>query len=155
MTQNSWKVDGQKVSINHQAIVHWEDEKFFTIQLKGKSFYGELLEEQLENRKIKVKINHRIFDITKEGSLDQLIEDLGLNKVKIKKLNQLKSPMPGRVVNISVQIGDEVEVGTPLLTLEAMKMENVLKAEGIGKVKSIEIQSNDVVDKGAVLITFE
>jgi pyruvate carboxylase len=63
--------------------------------------------------------------------------------------------MPGRIVGIDVKVGDAVEVGNPLLTLEAMKMENVLKSEGVGIVKSIEIQAGDVVDKGAVLICFE
>ena len=80
---------------------------------------------------------------------------MGLNVEKIKKLSQLKSPMPGRVVSIAIALGDEVVIGDKLLTLEAMKMENVLKAEGEGKVKSIRISEGDVVDKGAVLIDFE
>ena len=63
--------------------------------------------------------------------------------------------MPGRIVSVAVQVGDEVGVGQELLTLEAMKMENVLKSEGVGTVKSIAIAANDVVDKGAVLISFE
>jgi biotin carboxyl carrier protein len=63
--------------------------------------------------------------------------------------------MPGRVVSIAIQVGQEVGVGEPLLTLEAMKMENVLKAEGIGTVKSIATTADSVVDKGSVLIEFE
>jgi acetyl/propionyl-CoA carboxylase alpha subunit len=123
--------------------------------LKNEQFHGELMEEQLENKLIKVKINHREFTISKEGQLDALIEELGLNVVKVRKLKQLKSPMPGRIVTIAVQIGQEIEIGSELLTLEAMKMENVLKSDGIGKVKAIEIEAGDVVDKGSVLITFE
>ena len=155
MSNNSWKLDGEKVVSNHQATVSWEDDRFFTIHHKNEIFHGELMDEQLENRTIRLKINHREFIVSKEGSLDKLIEELGLNKVKVRKLKQLKSPMPGRIVSVAVKIGDEVEVGAELLTLEAMKMENVLKSEGIGVVKSIEIQANDVVDKGAVLISFE
>ena len=63
--------------------------------------------------------------------------------------------MPGRIVNIAVEIGQELNVGDEILSLEAMKMENVLKAEGVGKVKSICFANDDVVDKGAVLIEFE
>jgi biotin carboxyl carrier protein len=66
----------------------------------------------------------------------------------------MQAPMPGRVTAIHVQVGQEVEPGTPLLSLEAMKMENVLKAEGIGVVSEIAIQQGDVVDKGALLIAF-
>jgi len=155
MSHQSWKIDGKNETSTNQAIVVWENDRFFTIQHKGQVFHGELMEEQLENRKIKVKINHREFVVAKEGPLDKLIEELGLNKVKVRKLHQLKSPMPGRVVAVAVEIGQEVQPGTELLTLEAMKMENVLKSEGVGVVKTIEAQANDVVDKGAVLITFE
>lgn len=155
MSKHNWKIDGNKEVSSIQAQVVWETDRFFSIHYKGQVFHGELLEEQLENKQIKVIVNHREFVISKEGPLDSLIEELGLNKVKVRKLHQLKSPMPGRIVSISVQPGDHVEPGTALLTLEAMKMENVLKSEGVGVVKSLEIQAQDVVDKGSVLITFE
>lgn len=155
MANQNWKLDGEKVVVNHQSNVIWEDDRFFKVEFKGEVFHGELMEEALEDRKLKVKINHREFVISKDGPLDQLIAELGLDKVKVRKLQQLKSPMPGRIVSIAVNAGDEVQVGDPLLTLEAMKMENVLKSEGVGTVKSIEVQAQDVVDKGAVLISFE
>ena len=155
MSNHSWKFDGQKEVSNQQATVVWENDRFFTIQHKNQLFHGELMEEQLENRMIRLKVNHREFVVSKDGPLDKLIEELGLNKVKVRKLKQLKSPMPGRIVSLAIQVGDEVNIGSELLTLEAMKMENVLKSDGVGIVKSIEIQANDVVDKGAVLINFE
>jgi biotin carboxyl carrier protein len=80
---------------------------------------------------------------------------MGLDVPKVRKLKQLKAPMPGRVVGLSIQVGQEINVGDPLLTLEAMKMENVLKAEGTGVVKEIKVNTQDVVEKGAVLIEFE
>jgi biotin carboxyl carrier protein len=73
----------------------------------------------------------------------------------VRKLKELQAPMPGRIVNIAVTVGQVLEVGDEILSLEAMKMENVLKAEGIGTVKAIHISTNDVVDKGSVLIEFE
>lgn len=155
MANQNWKLDNAKVVVNHQGNVTWENDRFFKIEFKGQVFHGELMEEALENRKLKVKINHREFVISKDGPLDQLISELGLDKVKVRKLQQLRSPMPGRIVSIAVNVGDEVNVGDPLLTLEAMKMENVLKSEGVGKVKSIDAAAHDVVDKGAVLISFE
>jgi biotin carboxyl carrier protein len=155
MSNHSWNIDKQKEVSNQQGTVTWENDRFFTVHHKGQLFHGELMEEQLENRLIKVKINHREFVVSKDGPLDALIEELGLNKVKVRKLHQLNSPMPGRVVSVSVSIGDEVQPGSELLTLEAMKMENVLKSEGVGIVKSIHATANDVVDKGAILISFE
>lgn len=153
--ENNWKIDGVRTQISSEATLEWEDNTFFKLHHQGQTFLGEILEEKLEERSIRLKINHREFTVYKERGLDQLIEELGLNKPKIRKLQVLKSPMPGRVVSISVEVGQEVEVGMPLLTLEAMKMENVLKSEGVGKVKSIDVSADTVVEKGAVLISFE
>jgi biotin carboxyl carrier protein len=155
MATTNWKLDGEKVVPNHRANVTWEDERFFKIEHKDAIFHGEIMEENLENRTLRVKINHREFILQKEGPLDALIAELGLDKVKVRKLHQLKSPMPGRIVSVAVEVGQEIGVGQELLTLEAMKMENVLKSEGVGVVKSIQAVANDVVDKGAVLIVFE
>jgi biotin carboxyl carrier protein len=54
-----------------------------------------------------------------------------------------------------VQVGQELNPGDEILSLEAMKMENVLKAEGIGTVKAILVKADQVVDKGTVMIEFE
>ena len=155
MANQDWRLDGESVIVNHQSEIVWEDDRFFTMTYKGKNFHGEIMEENLENRMLKVKINHSEYLISKKGPLDELIAQLGLDKVKVRKLSQLKSPMPGRIVAISISVGDEIEVGDSLLTLEAMKMENVLKSEGVGIVKSIQVKTDQVVDKGAVLVTFE
>jgi biotin carboxyl carrier protein len=63
--------------------------------------------------------------------------------------------MPGRILQLFVQVGQEVQMGDSILSLEAMKMENVLKSDGIGIVKNIHVDLGNVVDKGAVLIEFE
>lgn len=154
MTESNWVLDGTKENATQQAKLIWENDRFFTITYQGKNLHGELLEENLENRSLKLKVNHREFSVRKAGALDELIEAMGLNQVKVRKLKQLESPMPGRIVSIAVNIGDLVEPGTELLTLEAMKMENALKSEGTGTVTAIAIQANDIVDKGEVLISF-
>ena len=154
MTKQGWKIDGESFAATAKASVIWEDAHFFTLLVAEKQFHGEIVENGMEQGFLKVKINHREFVIQKERALDSLITELGLDKEKVRKLHQLKSPMPGRVIAIAVNIGDEIQVGDELLTLEAMKMENVLKSDGTGVVKSIDIQLQDVVDKGKVLITF-
>ena len=63
--------------------------------------------------------------------------------------------MPGRIVQVSVTVGQELNIGDEILSLEAMKMENILKAEGVGTVKAIFAEANQVVEKGFVLIEFE
>lgn len=156
METSGWKLDGKSVKAGNENVsLAWEDSRFFTLVFNGQSFHGEILANRLESGKLQVKLNHRVFELEKEGPLDELIASLGLDKPKVRKLKQLKSPMPGRVVGVSVSVGQEVMPGDPLLTLEAMKMENVLKAEGSGTVKAILADAQAVVEKGQVLIDFE
>lgn len=63
--------------------------------------------------------------------------------------------MPGKVLQVLVAQGDDVEEGTPLLVLEAMKMENVIKATAPGKVSSVPVGEGQAVEKGALLVGFE
>ena len=113
------------------------------------------MEQNLENHSLKLKINHRVFEVKRKYALLELIAELGLDKPKVKKLKELSSPMPGRVLKIMVKLGDEINIGDSLLSLEAMKMENILKSDGEGVVKEIFISEQQVVDKGEVLIEFE
>ena len=67
----------------------------------------------------------------------------------------LKAPMPGLVVRIQVEPGQEVEAGAPLVVLEAMKMENELKAPGPAVIKAIRVQQGEAVEKGQVLLELD
>jgi biotin carboxyl carrier protein len=67
----------------------------------------------------------------------------------------LKAPMPGLVVRVAVQRGDDVVAGQGLVVMEAMKMENELRAASPGKVKAVHVQPGTAVDKGALLIELE
>jgi biotin carboxyl carrier protein len=63
--------------------------------------------------------------------------------------------MPGLVVRVQVEAGQEVVAGAPLVVLEAMKMENQLKAPGPGRVSEVRVAAGQVVEKGQVLIRLE
>lgn len=62
------------------------------------------------------------------------------------------APMPGKVVRVLVAVGDTVEVGQPLVVLEAMKMETTLTAEIAGTVQAVHAEAGGMVDGGAVLV---
>jgi 3-methylcrotonyl-CoA carboxylase alpha subunit len=63
----------------------------------------------------------------------------------------VRSPMPGRIVQVAAKAGDAVAKGAPLLTLEAMKMEHVLAAPFDGVVAEINAKAGDQVSEGATL----
>ena len=65
---------------------------------------------------------------------------------------EVRAPMPGLVVRLLVEPGQPVEPGTPLLTMEAMKMENELRAERRGVVERIEVEEGETVGQDAVLV---
>ncbi|HNH66215.1 MAG TPA: biotin/lipoyl-binding protein, partial [Bacteroidia bacterium] len=68
------------------------------------------------------------------------------------KVNDLKAPMPGLVLDILVSEGQTIQKGDSLLVLEAMKMENNLKAINDAVVKKINVSKGDKVEKNTVLI---
>jgi len=67
----------------------------------------------------------------------------------------LLSPMPGMMVSVDVEVGEEVKAGQTLCILEAMKMENVLKAERDATVATVDVAARDTVSADQVLMTFE
>lgn len=64
----------------------------------------------------------------------------------------LEAPMPGRVIKLSVETGQDVEKGQEVLVVEAMKMENALRAPRAGRVSAIHARVGDMVAPGRVLV---
>jgi len=67
----------------------------------------------------------------------------------------LEAPMPGLVVNVQVKPGDKVVAGTPLVVMEAMKMQNELVAEAPGIVREVRAIVGQAVESGAELVVLE
>lgn len=67
----------------------------------------------------------------------------------------VSSQMPGRVISILVSVGDSVEKGQVVATVEAMKMENPLKAPRAGVIAAIEVSPGDLLEAKAVLLSLE
>ena len=69
-----------------------------------------------------------------------------------KGTGNIKSPLPGVILEIYVREGDTVKIGQKLLMLEAMKMENNINADKEGRVVSIKASKGDSVMEGDILI---
>ena len=67
----------------------------------------------------------------------------------------IKTAMPGRVVRTLVEAGQQVHKGTPVVVVEAMKMENELKAPKDGVVRRVAVSAGQLVESGAVLVELE
>ena len=68
---------------------------------------------------------------------------------------EVKATLPGLIVAIAVEPGDEVDEGAPLLTIEAMKMQNEVRAPRAGRVVEVTVTSGQTVAKGAPLLRLE
>ena len=71
------------------------------------------------------------------------------------KGNALKTPLPGVIIDVKVNVGDTVAKGQTVVILEAMKMENNINADRDGKVIAIQVAKGDTVADGAVLVVLE
>ena len=73
---------------------------------------------------------------------------------KVKKSAKIKSQMPGKILRVSVKVGDAVKKGEAIMVMEAMKMENEIKSPQDGVVKELKVTEGQNVETGAELVTF-
>lgn len=131
------------------------DTQSWHVLYHNKTYLIHLIEYDKATKQVKAIINNKPIAFTIKTELDNLLHSLGLDKVNAQKMQDLKAPMPGLIVDVKVKEGQAVQQGDPLLVLEAMKMENVIKATGSATVKSIKVNAKDKVEKNTVLIEFE
>ncbi len=68
---------------------------------------------------------------------------------------EVTAPMPGKILQVLVQVGDKVAVGDGLVVLEAMKMETRLSAEAAATVREVRVAAGDMINGGQVLMVLE
>jgi len=150
-------VDRNGVTLNEEPF-EWDikklNENSYHI-IKGESSYNIEVESWDVHEKIaQLKINGKSVVVETKDKLDLLLEDRGMDKLISAQVNDVKAPMPGLILSLSVKEGQEVKQGDPLLILEAMKMENVIKSPNDGTIRSIKASQGDSVEKNQVLIQF-
>lgn len=140
-TRDAYQLDLLKLS----------DNEFHVIK-NGRSFNVKINESDFYNRKYVIKVNKSTYAVDISNPLDQLISEMGFSLGSSKKVNDVKAPMPGMILSVNVEEGQEVKEGDTLLILEAMKMENAISAPKDGIIKSINVKSNGTVEKGELMI---
>jgi 3-methylcrotonyl-CoA carboxylase alpha subunit len=84
----------------------------------------------------------------------KLRDPLALVGIEEESAGRLTAPMPGRIVQVMIEKGSQVDRGAPLLVLEAMKMEYTITAPAAGTIAEVRCAPGDVVSEGAELIAF-
>jgi biotin carboxyl carrier protein len=105
---------------------------------------GETMSVALGQSSFNIRISRGIL----RGNKDQMLKHGSEEEV-------ISAPMPGMVVTLKVEPDQEIEIGQPLLILEAMKMENEIRSPVNGRVKQIHINPGNKVEKGEKLIILQ
>jgi biotin carboxyl carrier protein len=150
-TQNVWQLDGKDVAFDMIEI----SKTSFHVLKDNKSYNVEIVDHNIAEKSLQIKVNQTIYNLTVKDKYDALLHELGLDKIMVNKVSNIKAPMPGLVLNILVEEGQEIKKGDTLIVLEAMKMENILKSPTDGKIKKIAAIKGTAVEKGQILIEFQ
>lgn len=108
-----------------------------------------------DQRHIELEISGNKYRIRIETSLDQLVEEMGMSAGTAISVNEVKAPMPGVIIDLMIEEGQEVKQGDSLLVLEAMKMENTIVAPRDGVVKKLGIETGQTVEKNQLLLELD
>ncbi len=130
-------------------------DKEFLLRKGFKNFRVSIPEPYAAGQGFVVRVNGKAFHLTIKSEMDLLLEKMGMNTFVNNKLNELKAPMPGLILRVLVEEGQAVEKGTPLIALEAMKMENIIKATDAAEVGQILVKQGMAVEKNQKMITFK
>jgi acetyl/propionyl-CoA carboxylase alpha subunit len=107
----------------------------------------------------------RVVDVTRIGAVSYVDSAAGHDALaEVERFpdpgaaahaGSLLAPMPGTVVRVDVAVGDNVEAGTAIVTIEAMKMEHAVRSPGRGTVTAVSVAVGAQVDSGTVLAVME
>jgi acetyl/propionyl-CoA carboxylase alpha subunit len=136
-------------------IIERISEKHLIVERKNRKFEVRLLTLDTVKKIAQIKVDGFRFEVKQEDEYDALLKTLGMGAGVVKKVNDMKAPMPGVVLDIKVTPGQLIKKDDPIVVLEAMKMENLLKSPIDGVIKGISINKGETVEKNKVLVTFE
>jgi len=140
VTINGEPIEADLVQLNETGLYlmnHEEDKVELHLRFEGDNSYLVMADGQ----QIKAQIESDMDQV--RGSKTRQAE------------NELRAPMPGLVISVNVQVGDQVEEGQVVCVLESMKMQMAIHAPKTGTVQDVAIQPDERVEKDALLAIVE
>ena len=150
------------VSIEDEQLIVDGETKSFTFEVLRDGYVSLIVDgrsvpvsvEPAGEGMMRVTIAGQRTQVQVKDERDLLVDEFGLAEDGASG-GVVRAPMPGLVLDILVEEGDEVAAEQGLLVLEAMKMENELKAPSGGVVSAIHVEDGEAVDKEDLLIEIE
>jgi len=142
-------VDNKKYHVDVKKI----DKNTYSLLHKGKSYDLKVVSEDDKGKySVKYQFNH--YDVEIMDSVARYRKNRGNNDIE-EDQSSISSPMPGKVVKIPIEVGDNVESGQTLIIISAMKMESEYKAKKDGKIKEILTTEGSTIEGNQSLILLE
>ena len=149
-TATSGSIDGSPFAWD---IIEVKPGSFHVIK-DFKSYNVEVVRVDFAEKSFLVNIKGNNYQLKVETKFDELLKSLGFDNLSAAKVNEIKAPMPGLVVDVCISEGDSIKKGDPIIVLEAMKMENIIKSTTDGIIKKINVKKGMAVEKSQVLVNF-
>ena len=146
-------LDEEHVAVNGQVyavdLAAMNNQPLYSLLADGRSFEGYVY---AVNGQWQVLMGGTLYDVLVEDEQIRRLRVAGGGSGRDKGPFTLKAPMPGLVVSVPVEVGQEVQKGDVLVVLESMKMQNELKAPKAGKVTKIKVEAGQAVEQGAAMV---
>ena len=141
MKEFKYTIDGKEYKV---AIAEIDENNVADITVNGESYKVQLEKEEVAEKK-KVVL----------GQPTEAAADDAAPAANVNTANAIKAPLPGTIIEICVEVGQEVKAGDTLVVLEAMKMSNNIEAEKDGKVTAICVKPGQAVLEEEALVVVE
>jgi len=151
-------VNGQKITFKahkESGEVSIElDGLSFTFSLAGNSQNGLILKSENSLFQVPIKTTGEKTQLI-VGGKDVVLSSSTRKKKKGEGEGHMLSPMPGKILSVLVNVGDEIKKGDTVLIMEAMKMEHPIKASKDGKVIKVFFKEGEQIEGGIELVEME
>ena len=136
----------------HSLNITFIDEETIHLLEKNRSVIVEINIQDHSGKSMQLQAFGERHKVAVLNEQDLVVKRMGFSTQKGSKINHVKAPMPGLVLEIMVKVNQEVKKGDALLVLEAMKMENLIRAPSAGLIKVISINKGETLDKGQLML---
>jgi len=140
-------VDGHEHEVNFLSL---DEKAFYSLLVNNRSYEGLVREAEGQ---YDVLLWGALYNVRVMDEREQRLAQSSALFVPAGGEIAIRAPMPGLIVEVPVETGQDVEAGETLIILESMKMQNELKAPRAGKVHAVHVKAGENVEQTKTLVT--
>jgi biotin carboxyl carrier protein len=145
-TDGEITINGEPKSVDFKSIA---GRPVYSLLLNGKSYEAHVSSSETG---LDVLLRGQLYSVAVEDERQRRLRQASEAQVDVTGDLHIKAPMPGLIVSVHVQEGDQVEKGDNLIILESMKMQNEIKAPHAGNVIRVAVRAGDNVDQNQIMV---